>query len=354
MTGAFAQGGDTLVNIAGAGGTGGNVTLTASAAGGDAVVIYGNSGAPGATTFGTVLSRGGQIGVTSFASGTSPEVGGTVDGAGGDITIQGGPSLTPLSGVVRLATSADPGALNGGSSVTFSSSGGAAAAYGGAAYGGAPGTGGTTRILGAIVGTTVNTENLRFGAQNGTVIVDGPIGSVTPLSTLAIGGSGSTVNFGAVSLGTAFLDQRSSGSVAFGGMLTTPDLTMAPGSTVALALNGGTNITDRLTLSGTVSAGALLFNIPTTLVGDTTISATADGGPLGLGTVDGTHVLTLLASGAVSLGTVRGQDPLAAINVTFIDRTRLGVHPSGAELHRRDDDCGGRDVDDGGRRHHLQ
>jgi filamentous hemagglutinin family protein len=316
LTGAFAQGGDTLVNIAGAGGTGGNVTLTASAAGGDAVVIYGNSGAPGATTFGTVLSRGGQIGVTSFASGTSPEVGGTVDGAGGDITIQGGPSLTPLSGVVRLATSADPGALNGGSSITFSSSGGAAAAYGGAAYGGAPGTGGTTRILGAIVGTTVNTENLRFGAQNGTVIVDGPIGSVTPLSTLAIGGSGSTVNFGAVSLGTAFLDQRSSGSVAFGGMLTTPDLTMAPGSTVALALNGGTNITDRLTLSGTVSAGALLFNIPTTLVGDTTISATADGGPLGLGTVDGTHVLTLLASGAVSLGTVGGQDPLAAINVT--------------------------------------
>ncbi len=189
--------------------------------------------------------------MTSFSNGTSPEVGGTIDGAGGNITIQGGPSLTPLSGVVRLATSADTGALNGGSSVLFSSSGGAAAAYGGAAYGGAAlGTGGTTRILGAIVGTTVNTQNLRFGAQNGTVIVGGPIGSVTPLSTLAIGGSGSTVNFGAVSLGTAFLDQRSSGSVAFGGMLTAPDLTMAPGSTVALALNGGTNITGRLTLSG--------------------------------------------------------------------------------------------------------
>jgi filamentous hemagglutinin family protein len=322
LTGANARGGDTLANNAAGGGAGGNVTLTASAASGDAVVIYGNASTPAAGGFGSIVSRGGLFNVTTFGGGTTPESGGTVGGAGGNILIQGGANGVPLAGFVRLVTSADSGALNGGSTVVFSSAGGSA------------GTGGTTMILGSIDGTTPNGENLRFGIGNGGLFVSGAVGAPTVLNTLSLSGDNAIASIGgAVTLGTAFLDQQISGRTFLGGLLTVPTLTMSSGSEL-LALGGGASITSSATLSGTVTAPALSLNVPVTLAGATTVDTSAANGAVMLGTVDGAQALTLTGGrGAVALGTVGGITPLTSLTASGGSISLSSVSATGAQSY---------------------
>ncbi|HXQ53570.1 MAG TPA: filamentous hemagglutinin N-terminal domain-containing protein [Stellaceae bacterium] len=309
-----------------------NITLLATATSGDAVVIYGNALSPaiGGTLISTFGALGGVTGDTNLLTlGALPN--GLLSGPGGNITIEGTLAGGPLRGtsVVRLVDNSAAGALNGGPTVTFTTSGG---------------TGGTIFINGPVVGTTTNTENLHLSAANGVGTVAGTVGTasialnnvvVGPASnvpaTLPPGSTSGAFTFqAAVTAGTQIQDTGTSGSLTFDGLVTTPLFTMAAGST-NLALLAGASFTGPVTLaSGPVSlAGGFTFTGAatgiditgaTTLAGATTIDSSAVTGALTLGAVTGTAAgaddLTLHAGSApISLGTV-GATPLASLTAT--------------------------------------
>ncbi|MDB5410584.1 MAG: filamentous hemagglutinin N-terminal protein [Rhodospirillales bacterium] len=176
-----ARGGDSAAVTAGFGGAAAKITLTASAASGDAVVLYGNAAWSDQGDARTLVARGGKVGVTAFATDATPGVdakpagGGTLDGNGADVTIQGaGAAGSALAGSsdIRLATSAGT-AAGVGSLVGISASGGS--------------VDGTVSLLGPIVGTTAGKESLSLLARNGTIRLPGAIGSVaTPLAGVTI------------------------------------------------------------------------------------------------------------------------------------------------------------------------
>jgi filamentous hemagglutinin family protein len=310
------RGGDTK-KMVGAGDAG-NILLTATATSGHAVTLV---GVADPTISNTLSARGGRVGVTGF--GSDDGVGGTIAGRGGNITIQGGAGGAALNGTsdIMLATGT-ASSLNGGALVALTNSGGSAA--------------GAITIAGPVVAAADNGQSLRLSAKSGSVDIGGPVGAIGQrVSALTLTGDSSTMTFqGPITLGSALLDQRGTGSVTFDGLLSVPNLIMSPG-TVTLALNGGTNITGSATLSGTVTAPGLALNVPVTLAGDTTIDTSASNGPLALGAVVGAHGLTLAAGGgAVTLGTIGGETALTSLSVSgtmAIDGS--GVTTSGGQTY---------------------
>ena len=269
-----------------AGDYGGNITLVATAASGAAVTLYGNGTAavtntsPNPTTQTAVLaSSGGRINTTAANDGMT-------DGPSGNITIAGDSNGGPLKGsaFIKFATTTGTAGIAGSNVIV-------------AASAGAPSIGGTVLLNGPVQAATANIESMHLYATNSTVTFDGPVGTITPLSSLVIGccnGATNTSleagsNEGAVTFAapvtvlTQLLDYRSTtGSLAFNGLLSTPNLTMTPGG-VTLALNGGAVFSGTVTTSGQPLslAGTLTFTstysepltfgpAPVVLVGTTT------------------------------------------------------------------------------------
>jgi hypothetical protein len=248
-----ARGGDTAA--ASGGGNAGNILLTATATSGDAVTLY---GVADPTTSATLVARGGRTGVTFGPNGTS---GGTLDGAGGNITIQGGPGGAALNGTsdVRLATNTGT-ALGGGSLVSLNNSGG--------------GSAGAITIAGPVVATTDNVESLRIAAQSGTVSVTGMIGTLAKrLRTLSIFGNGNESFASIGGLGLLDLSGKMAGSVTFANAVNIDALTTAA-NPYSIAFNDGGSIGDpifsntgTLTFNGGMSvSGGLLADGPSSTI----------------------------------------------------------------------------------------
>jgi trimeric autotransporter adhesin len=233
LTSIVARGGDTAA--ASGGGNAGNVLLTAMATSGDAVTLYGAADANSSTT---LSARGGRAGVTFTDGGAT---GGTFDGAGGNITIQGGPGGAALNGTsnVRLATNTGT-ALGGGSVISLNASGGSSA--------------GAITIAGPVVGTTDKVESLRLAG--GSVSIRGTIGAADKrLATLTLGGGGDAT-FGPIGgLASLDLSGKTAGSVTFSGAVDIDSVTTAA-NPYSIAFNGGGTIGDPIF----TNTGTLTFN----------------------------------------------------------------------------------------------
>ena len=292
----------------------GNITLIASAASGDAVLLLGNGNTATTSISGesTLSALGGEYSDTNLTTaGALPN--GLTTGAGGNITIEGGVGV-PLNGTadIRLINNSSNASLNGGPTVIITSAGGLDA-------------GGTITINGPIAGTTANTENLRIGDYNGTATVSGSIGtSSIPLAQLTIGPSTNlTVTYPSGSTAGAFTiagavtaqtvdEAQTSGSLTFNGLVTTADFESASG-TETVTFNGGTDFTGGVTLSG----GDIV------LTANDTIDTSATNSPITIeapidATTAGVQTLTINAgSGTVTIDSVLGgTTPLGAVTVT--------------------------------------
>jgi filamentous hemagglutinin family protein len=309
LSGVAAQGGDSTSASTGFGGSGANATIAASATSGDAITIFGLNASPTASGFANMLSRAGQFGVTSFSSGTTGEIGGSIDPlASGGAMVLGGPSGASLGGsaVVRV-TSGTASALNGGANVHFSNARG------------------SLTIRGAVQAATANVEGTRF---SGDTLVTGGIGNQVAFNTIALRGDGSAQTYqGALTVGTLITDTRAAGTVTYGGVVTSPSYTEVADTSVTATFNGGTSI-GSASLSGIVAGPSLNFaSTSLTLVGGLTIDTTSSNGALAVGTVDGDGVTprTLSLSsgtGAIALGgAIGGAVPLASVTAAGADMT---------------------------------
>jgi len=317
---ALAQGGDTQATGTGAGGgTGGSITLIATATGGTAITLAGNdsdfSGASGALSYGTVLTRGGETGVTDVFN---TDQGGTVANAGGKILLEGSTAGAALGGAVELVSSgtdtSPAGAFGAGSNVVISASG-------------ISGEGGTIQILGSIVAADADTEGLRLGATNGTVDVTGSVGTKggNRLSSLLLSGNGSAITIGGDVATDAILELRTSGSFTIDGDISTSAYTTPLGNTVLLNFlnTGGGGNSSSQTLDSVLIAGTFLFASPVslagnavTLTGTTVIDTSTNNTAVTLGTVDGPFGLTINAgTGAVTSGTIGGNTALSSLTI---------------------------------------
>ncbi len=342
---ADAKGGDTLAASA-AGGRGGTVQLIATAASGPAVTIYGESDSPVTTSSATLSSlsaRGGYSGLSQFGV-LSP---GTLTGAGGTVLIASTTGGTALNGssYVQLATGSGP---NGGSTIGLSAGGGL-------------GSSGVISVNGPINATTANVESMRITISDGSASFGGSVGGAVALNSITLGsgfnslpsgGTSGAVTFqGPVTVGTQIQDFRSSGSLTFGGLLTTPLLQNNSTSTPAsLALNGGGVFTgdiktanaNTITLGGNfVFTGSFTGNLnggfspPFVLSGPASFDSSALNVPVGISSITGSFPLTInTGKGNLTIGSISGvrlalrgsgTDRITGASGTTIDYAGLGA-----------------------------
>jgi filamentous hemagglutinin family protein len=247
LTTVNARGGDTQASSGG--GNAGNILLTATATSGDAVTLY---GVADAAVSSTLSARGGRTGVTFTDTGTS---GGTLGGAGGNITIQGGAGGLPLAGTseVRLATNTGT-ALGGGSIVGVTSAGGS--------------SGGGIAIAGPIATTTDNVESLRLAAQSGSIAIGGAVGTASKrVNTLTLVGNPVATIASVGGVGTLDLGDMTGGSLTFPGAVAIDAVTTAA-NPYSIAFNGGGTIGDPVfSNTGTLTFLGLM-NVPGGLLSD--------------------------------------------------------------------------------------
>lgn len=331
---ALAQGGDTGATGTGAGGgAGGSITLIATGTGATDIILAGNNsdltGTSTGNTYGTLLARSGNVGVTEVFN---ADQGGTATNAGGTILLEGSTTGAALAGAVALINSGINGVtapgptFGGGTNVVISASG-------------ASGKGGSVRILGSIVGADADTEGLRLGAANGTVTVTGDVGSKNGnhLSELVLAGNGGAITIGGTVAADAMIEQRTSGSYTIDGDISIASYTSPLGNTVLLSFpntnsgnsssNSGTsssnsgsssNSFNHVSFAGTflLATPATLGNNVLTLIGTTVIDTSTNNSLVSLGSVDGAFGLTVNAgTGTVTSGAIGAKTALSSLTI---------------------------------------
>ena len=326
-------GGDTT-NALATGGAGAGLSLTAV---GGTITLYGLANAANDAE---IVSRGGDAGATApgqFGELTSTATG-TIDNAAGNIT------LTAAN--IQLATGT--AGANPGSTVSVSAVGGGAAGIGGSS--------GLITFAANVDATTSNVESLYLRTKGG-VVVTGDVGDNAPPNTITLVTArnffvgGSAIFHGAVTVGTAFTDMRTAGSLEIDGFFSVlgPATFTPPSGTSTVSLLGGAEIdqgaaftnTGGVTLGGTFSTagGALSFAGPVVLASDTTVDTTNGGAtPNGASitfssTIDdsvgnpGGAGLTAVAgtSGALTFGgAIGGVTPIGFLTVSSAQGVSLG------------------------------